>query len=209
MYIEDQEERIAHPIASSRDSIIIGSILIAVFAMALTSICVITIIRSRRSREIQRKEQQSSVISMRAKEESPDENLTVLQGRGMRDGSSVIRLDDLVSSRTTSPVRELDLVTMGELPGSFDLSRPVRAEGPLDSHPPSPVLSPPPPTPVSSNWIAPQEWQVPINFSTAVAHRFEEANSTSRTTVDSTRKHQVGEKNTSDMVEGADIGVAR
>lgn len=47
-------------------------------------------------------------------------------------------------------------IMRAELPGSLEVEKVVRFEGPLDSHPPSPVGLPS--TPATSSWKAPSEW---------------------------------------------------
>ena len=136
------------------DSVIIGSILIALFLLCIVGGCFISLMKARRAAVKQPGSRRSSIDSTRTSQEANDSN-------GSCGRSSVIELDELTGDAEATTRRRSDCNSLSSL--SEDSVSPAvlkQVHGPLDSHPPTP--QPPPTPPSSAAWQAPREWDTGI-----------------------------------------------
>lgn len=141
---------------TTRDSLIIGSILIAAFALSIGGICIITTLRKRRSAATKHEARKRSMAGTRDEEDSMTEHLRKQSTSGR---SSVIELDEIAVYPNVLTPR-----TSRDVAGVFEFTRAAGAKsnGPLDSHPPTPTLEFPPAV-ARNAWRAPEEWAVPMS----------------------------------------------
>jgi hypothetical protein len=143
------------------EGIVVGSVLAAAILLSLACICFWAFLRGRwRSGESKENQREGST---RGKQKEMDDDMVALR---VHDGSgrcSMVELAELaVPTRTVPQTRiesDYSIADMGELPGSFDLWRPLPVEGRLNSHPPTPLS---PLTPATNTWKAPDDWEAAV-----------------------------------------------